>query len=126
MRHIRNNAAIKLVAIKQVIHHPVVDLEVSAQEWRVLMRGILEQFQETMSLQGCCREEPLTCGHLLVEGRTDEIQDQIDAGPLLGDVVLKIGVQPFVAEVQFRSQTDQQTVDVEGCKLELLCKFVQP
>src|SRR5262249_917991 len=50
--------------------------------------------------------------------RTEKIEHQIDARPLLRDVVLEIGKQFFVPQVDLRRQSNQEGVDVEPSKRE--------
>ena len=52
------------------------------------------------------------------EARAEQVQNQIDAGTLLGDVVLEIGEQTLVAKIDLRRQADQKDIDVERCEPE--------
>ena len=51
---------------------------------------------------------------LVLEGRAEQIEHEVDARPALGDVILEIGKQPFVAEVHLGSEGDQQGIDVQA------------
>src|SRR5215813_5409757 len=57
---------------------------------------------------------------------SEQTQDQIYAGPLLGDVVLKIGVEPFVTKVCFYGEANQEHIDFEWTASKELLKAVEP
>ena len=48
----------------------------------------------------------------------EQIQHQAHAGALAGDVVLQVGVEPLVAEVQGGRQADEQGVQIEAVQTE--------
>ncbi len=43
-----------------------------------------------------------------------QVEHQVDARPLAGDVVLQVAIDPFVAQVERRGQADQEGVEVEA------------
>ena len=71
---------------------------------------------------GC---EALAGGQLGLEGRAQQVEDEIDARTLLVDVVLEIGVQPLVAQVELRREADEQDISVEGCQVEQASQFIE-
>ena len=63
------------------------------------------------------REAP-TKGQLGVEGRAQQVEDDVYARTLLGDVVLEIGVKLLVAQVELRREADEQSICVEWYQIE--------
>src|SRR5215468_9755343 len=57
---------------------------------------------------------------------SEQTQDQIYAGPLLGDVVLKVGIEPFVTKVCFYGEANQEHIDFEWTESKELLKAVKP
>src|SRR5262244_2033497 len=57
---------------------------------------------------------------------SQQTQDQIYTGPLLGDVVLKVGVEPFVTKVGLDGETNQEHIDFEWTESKELLKAVEP
>ena len=52
----------------------------------------------------------------------EEVQHQIHAWPLLTDVILKIGVEPLVSQVDFRGQCDEHDGHIEGGEVAGFCQ----
>src|SRR5215510_16407977 len=57
---------------------------------------------------------------------SEQTENQVYTGPLLGDVVLKIGVEPFVTKVCFDGETNQEHIDFEWTESKELLKAVEP
>jgi hypothetical protein len=48
----------------------------------------------------------------------EQVERQVDGGPAAGDVVLEVGVQALVAEVDLRRQRNQDEIEVEAGQVE--------
>src|SRR5262245_31143338 len=57
---------------------------------------------------------------------SEQTENQIYTGPLLGDVVLKVGVEPFVTKVGLDGKTNQEHIDFEWTESKELLKTVEP
>ena len=53
---------------------------------------------------------------------TQQVEDEIGTGPLAGDVILQIGVEPVVPSPQFRGQADDDRLELPGGQAEELAE----
>ena len=106
-------------------HDSLVDFDVFAEERRVNVRRIVEQLHQRVLEQLRASAEPSARPELRLGRRTQQVENEIDAGPLLGDVVLQVRVEPLVAKVQLRCHRDQQRPKVERLELEIVTQARQ-
>lgn len=55
-----------------------------------------------------------------------QVKHQIDTGFLFGDIILKVGVKPFVTQVKLNGKTNQQHITLKVIQLENLLHRIKP
>ena len=90
------------------------------------MAGVVEQLEQVESEQRSGVGEVVPRGQLFFEGRAQQVQHQVDAGPPFGHVVLQIAEESLVAQVDLGRQADEQHVQLEVREPEEPLQLVQP
>ena len=65
-----------------------------------------------------CREPIFDVGE-------EEAEAKVDAGQLVGDVILQVAVEASVAKVDFGGKGDEQNIEVKRSELEGLSEVVK-
>ncbi len=84
------------------------------------------QVDQPVAQQGGIGGKTTTCGKACVVVCAQEAQRQVDGGALSRHVVLQIGEQALVAQVELRGQREQQHVEVERREFEALAQALRP
>src|SRR5262245_40099661 len=90
------------------------------------LRGLFDKFQQPVLEQGSMRGKMPSRCELGLYCRRQEAQHQVHTGSLLGNVIVQIGVQPFVTEVHLYRQADEQNVSLKLRQPEELLETRQP
>ena len=105
--------AVNLVALEQ----EVGDACIQRQEMGALRRfgflGIAAEADQPVAQQRSIRRKDRPPRQLLADRATEQAQGQINGGPLPGDVVLHVGVERLVAQIDLGGHAHQQHVQLE-------------
>jgi hypothetical protein len=83
-------------------------------------REVGPQIDQAVPNEGSVWSEVRAADDSLGGRRAQEVERQIDGGPPPGDVVLEIGVEPLVAKVDVRGESEDDDIQVERSQLVLL------
>ena len=109
----------KGVEAQQVVRDARIDPQGLAEGGRAAA-GLFGQEDQAVAQQRRGPREARPPRELFLEGPTEEIEHQVHAWALLGDIVLKEGVDALVTQVELGREADQQGIQVEGAQLEQL------
>ena len=101
------------VVAQQEGHDLVVQLEVVRQQGRLDVAGVRDQLDDVVAQQGGVGGKVGCRGDLLLDRGAKQRERQADRWPLLGHVVLEVGVEPLVAQVQLGRQGQQYDVNLK-------------
>src|SRR6266702_4273235 len=104
--------------LKEEPQERVVDLEETAEKRRLAVVLLLQQLDHLEMNQCSARGEQASGEELLALVMADEVQRQIDARTLSGDVVLQVRVERLVAGLELGGHRDEEKVDLRRRQAE--------
>jgi hypothetical protein len=95
------------------------------QQRRLWDRRVLHHVEQVVLPQRRASLEPAACIDLLFLALAEQVQQQRDRGALARDVVLQVGIEPLVTQVDLGSQGNQDRVDVKGVQAQVVAHALQ-
>ncbi len=110
----RRRLGVGLGLAQQPADHLLVELERVRQAWRPDVVRVRHQVHQACADEGRGGREVATPGQLLGRVGAEQVQRQVNAGPPARHVVLEVGEDPLVAEVDVGRQGHQHQRPLEG------------
>lgn len=109
---------VRLGVPQHVTGNPIIEHELARGKGNGSVRGIMNELYETVLCQRSPGIEDGAGSHPLPEGGAEEVEDQPDAGPLARHVIVEIGEELFVLQVQFGGKADEEALLLKGGKVK--------
>ncbi len=82
--------------------------------------GLTVEVEEMVADEGGVRGKAIALLQFVPCGGTEEVEGELDGGMFGADVVLQVGVEAFVAAIEFGGEGEGEDIEVDGGKLELV------